>query len=106
MGPNPALLLAPDNFATSPVQLSVESDEVDENSLEFGAAFQHDTMGFAPGPIGPGFVKCVKQISLGVGVSYLNAWRGSVSYTNGFGGGIHNGTADRDFVAASVSYAF
>jgi len=68
--------------------------------------FRHDTTGFAPGPIGPGFVKGVKQVSLAVGVSYLSAWRGSLSYTNGFGGGIHNGSADQDFVSASVSYAF
>ena len=68
--------------------------------------FRHDTSGFAPGPIGPGFVKGVKQVSIGVGASYLNAWNASLSYTNGFGGGIHNGTADRDFVSASLSYSF
>lgn len=68
--------------------------------------FRHDTTGFAPGPIGPGFVKGVKQVSIGVGASYLASWNASISYTNGFGGGIHNGSADRDFLAASVSYAF
>ncbi len=69
-------------------------------------SFRHDTTGFAPGPIGPGFVKGVKQVSLALGVSYLNAWNGSVSYTNGFGGGIHNGSADKDFISASLSYSF
>ncbi|WOF73756.1 DUF1302 domain-containing protein [Parvibaculaceae bacterium PLY_AMNH_Bact1] len=69
-------------------------------------SFRHDTTGFAPGPIGPGFVKGVKQVSLALGVSYLNAWNGSVSYTNGFGGGVHNGTADKDFISASLSYSF
>lgn len=68
--------------------------------------FRHDTTGFSPGPIGPGFVKGVKQVSLALGVSYLNAWNGSVSYTNGFGGGIHNGSADKDFISASLSYSF
>ena len=41
LGPNPALFTAPDDLTTSPVQLAVESDEVDENSLEFGAALRH-----------------------------------------------------------------
>ncbi|MEQ9520051.1 MAG: DUF1302 family protein, partial [Parvibaculum sp.] len=75
-------------------------------TLTPSVGFRHDVSGFAPGPIGPGYVKGVKQVSVGLGVSYLNAWRGDVSYTNGFGGGIHNGSSDKDFVSASVSYAF
>jgi hypothetical protein len=75
-------------------------------TLSPSIGFRHDTSGFAPGPIGPGFVKGVKQVSLALGVSYLNAWNGSVSYTNGFGGGVHNGTADKDFISASLSYSF
>tara|TARA_R110002110_G_scaffold46606_5_gene140706 strand:- start:5714 stop:7600 length:1887 start_codon:yes stop_codon:yes gene_type:complete len=75
-------------------------------TLTPSVGFRHDTTGFAPGPIGPGFVKGVKQVNLALGVSYLNAWNGSVSYTNGFGGGIHNGTSDKDFISASLSYSF
>ena len=65
--------------------------------------FQHDVNGSSPGPSGP-FVDGRKVLTLGVGVSYLEDWRGSLGYTMHTGG--NNQLSDRDFVAASVSYSF
>ena len=64
---------------------------------------QHDVGGNSPGPGGP-FVEDRKVVTLGVGASYLESWRGSLSYTMHAGG--NNQLSDRDFVAASVSYSF
>ena len=64
---------------------------------------QHDVNGSSPGPSGP-FVDGRKALTLGVGVSYLEDWRGSLSYTAHAGG--NNQLGDRDFIAASVSYSF
>ena len=65
--------------------------------------FQHDLNGSSPGPSGP-FVDGRKVLTLGVGASYLESWRGSLGYTMHAGG--NNQLSDRDFVAASVSYSF
>ena len=65
--------------------------------------FQHDVNGSSPGPSGP-FVDGRKVLTLGVGASYLESWRGSLGYTMHTGG--NNQLSDRDFVAASVSYSF
>ena len=65
--------------------------------------FQHDLSGSSPGPGGP-FVDSRKVLTLGVGVSYLERWRGGLSYTMHAGG--NNQLSDRDFVVASVSYSF
>ena len=65
--------------------------------------FQHDVNGSSPGPSGP-FVDGRKVLTLGVGVSYLERWRGSLGYTMHTGG--NNQLSDRDFVVASVSYSF
>ena len=59
--------------------------------------------GSSPGPSGP-FVEDRKVVTLGVGASYLESWRGSLSYTMHAGG--NNQLSDRDFVAVSVSYSF
>ena len=64
---------------------------------------QHDVNGSSPGPGGP-FVDGRKVLTLGVGVSYLEDWRGNLGYTMHAGG--NNQLGDRDFVAASVSYSF
>ena len=64
---------------------------------------QHDLSGSSPGPSGP-FVDGRKVLTLGVGVSYLEDWRGNLGYTMHAGG--NNQLGDRDFVAASVSYSF
>ena len=65
--------------------------------------FQHDLSGSSPGPGGP-FVEDRTVLTLGVGVSYLERWRGGLSYTMHAGG--NNQLSDRDFVVASVSYSF
>ena len=65
--------------------------------------FQHDLGGSSPGPSGP-FVEGRIVLTLGVGVNYLESWRGSLSYTMHAGG--NNQLSDRDFVVASVSYSF
>ena len=65
--------------------------------------FQHDVSGSSPGPGGP-FVEDRTVLTLGVGVSYLERWRGGLSYTMHAGG--NNQLSDRDFVVASVSYSF
>lgn len=90
-------------------------------------AFSHDLRGTSPT-----FNQGVKAVSVGVGATYLNAWTADVAYTNFFGGetytGLTGGAGDatngvtanpsrpvrtnnnplsgRDFIAASVSYAF
>ena len=65
--------------------------------------WQHDVSGSSPGPSGP-FVDGRRVLTLGVGVNYLERWRGSLSYTMHAGG--NNQLSDRDFVIASVSYSF
>ena len=64
---------------------------------------QHDLSGSSPGPSGP-FVEGRKVLTLGVGVSYLERWRGNLGYTMHTGD--NNQLSDRDFIAASVSYSF
>ena len=65
--------------------------------------WQHDLGGSSPGPSGP-FVDGRTVLTLGVGVNYLERWRGSLSYTMHAGG--NNQLSDRDFIIASVSYSF
>jgi hypothetical protein len=47
-----------------------------------------------------------QQVSIGIDADYQSTYRASLSYTNIFGAGFNNPTFDRDFVMASVSYAF
>ena len=65
--------------------------------------FQHDVSGSSPGPGGP-FVEGRKVLTFGLGVSYLESWRGSLGYTTH--AGRNNQLNDRDFVTASISYSF
>ena len=65
--------------------------------------FQHDVSGSSPSPGGP-FVEGRSVLTLGVGVSYLERWRGDLGYTAHIGR--NNQLSDRDFVAASLSYSF
>ena len=67
------------------------------------AQFQHDVNGSSPGPSGP-FVDGRTVLTLGVGVSYLERWQGNLGYT--MHGGGNNQLSDRDFISASVKYAF
>lgn len=67
--------------------------------------FGHDVSGTSPTPI-LNFVEGRKQITLSVGVSYLEAWQLELGYTDFFGGGDFNLLQDRDFVSLAVKYNF
>ncbi|WP_041536076.1 DUF1302 domain-containing protein [Parvibaculum lavamentivorans] len=75
-------------------------------TLSPNISWRHDVSGYSPGPITAGYIRGLKQVSLGVNVDYQSTWRGNISYTNSFGGGFEPATTDRDFVMASVSYSF
>lgn len=64
----------------------------------------HD-FGTAAGPIGPGFIEDRKTITVGVNARQ-GSWLAQVGYTNSFGNTFQNYMQDRDFVSASLSYAF
>lgn len=66
----------------------------------------HDVSGYSAGPIGPGFVQGRKTVSLGVTANLQNTWRANIQYTNSFGNTFRNFAADKDFVTATISYAF
>jgi hypothetical protein len=68
-------------------------------------AWKHDIKGNSPRPSG-NFQAGVKAITVGLDATYQNSWSTDVSYTNFFGGGRHNLTNDRDFVACNVKYSF
>jgi hypothetical protein len=65
----------------------------------------HDVSGTTPGP-GGSFVDGQKQLTLGLGFSYLNRWVIDLAYTTYRGAGTYNQLKNRDFVGASVSYSF
>ncbi len=67
--------------------------------------FSHDVEGTSPAPIS-NYVEDSMALSLSVGVSYQNTWRGSIGYNSFFGGGIENKSRDRDFASMSISYSF
>lgn len=76
-------------------------------------ALSHDLRGTSPT-----FTQGNKAVSVGVGADYQSKWQADLSYTNFFGGenivapadparsSTTQALADRDFIAASVSYAF
>lgn len=84
-------------------------------------AFSHDLRGTSPT-----FTQGNKAVSIGIGADYQSKWQADLSYTNFFGGeqitqantvggaavvlpvsqSTTQALADRDFIAASVSYAF
>lgn len=66
----------------------------------------HDVTGYSAGPVGPGFVEGRKTVSLGVTANLRSVWRANLQYTNSFGNDYRNFGADKDFVTATVSYAF
>ena len=99
---------------------------IDGGTVTPFAAFAHDVSG-----VGPTFNEGVKALTLGLTVSYLKRWQAQVAYTSYFGGRTYSGTdladassgplptgqsagyssgsnplRDRDFISASVSYAF
>ena len=84
-------------------------------------AFSHDLRGTSPT-----FTQGNKAVSVGIGADYQSKWQADLSYTNFFGGeqitqantvggaavvlpvsqSTTQALADRDFIAASVSYSF
>lgn len=68
--------------------------------------WQHDVKGSSAGPIGPGFIDERMTVTLGVTADLSGVWRANVSYTNSFGNKFQNFMQDRDFISASLSYAF
>lgn len=68
-------------------------------------AFNHDVNGTTPGP-GGNFIEDRKAITVAITADYLSRFSGTLSYTNFFGAKDFNLIHDRDFVSASVSYAF
>ena len=74
-------------------------------NLQPAIAFAHDVDGTTPQPLGQ-FVEGRKAVTLMLGATYLNAWRGEISYTGFFGGDDFNLLKDRDFIALAASYSF
>ncbi|MGK2740953.1 DUF1302 family protein [Tepidicaulis sp. LMO-SS28] len=74
-------------------------------SLTPGIQWAQD-FGTSAGTIGPGFLDNKKTISLGVTADLQSVWKAQLNYTNSFGNSFQNTTQDRDFITASVSYAF
>jgi hypothetical protein len=68
-------------------------------------AWSHDVSGTTPGP-GGSFIDGRKQVTLGLGLNYLNTWLFDLAYTSYSGAGKHNLLIDRDFLQASVRYSF
>lgn len=68
-------------------------------------AWSHDVKGYAPQP-GGNFNEGSKAVGLSLTGTYQNQYTGTIGYTNFFGGKPYNTKTDRDFVSASVSYAF
>lgn len=62
--------------------------------------------GTSAGTIGPGFLDNKKTVTLGVSADLQSVWRAELNYTNSFGNSFQNTMQDRDFITASLSYAF
>lgn len=67
--------------------------------------FAHDVSGNTPLPIG-NFVEDRKSLALAVNASYQFDWNFELAYTTFFGAGRYNLIRDRDFVTATIKYAF
>jgi Protein of unknown function (DUF1302) len=66
--------------------------------------FYHDFEGTSPNTIP--FVEGRKALFLALNFDLNSVWKGQIGYTNYFGGGHSNIIRDRDFLGASVSFAF
>ncbi len=69
-------------------------------------AWRHDVLGYSPGPITANYLKGLKEVSVGVRADYQSRIKASLSWTSSFGAGWYNPISDRDFMMASVAYAF
>ena len=68
-------------------------------------AWSHDFMGYGPSSLG-GFVEDKQALSLGVTMSKGDALSTSLNYVMQMGERKANLARDKDYLAASVSYAF
>lgn len=68
-------------------------------------SFAHDVQGVTPGPVG-NFVEDRMALSVGLRAVLAETWTVDLSYSSFFGAGKRNSIRDRDFIAASVKYAF
>ena len=53
-----------------------------------------------------GYLKGMKQVSLGLSADYQSRIRATVSWSSSFGAGYNNPMYDRDFASASIRYSF
>ena len=67
--------------------------------------FAHDVNGTTPQPVG-NFLDGRKSVTLGVDLTYQNAWGVTIRYTDYSGGGRYNLIGDRDFVSVTMKYSF
>jgi hypothetical protein len=74
-------------------------------TLEPTVRFVHDVHGISPTPVS-NFVEGRKQVSLSMAARFRNDVSAEIGYTNFFGGGKQNLTADRDYVDAVIKYSF
>lgn len=77
----------------------------DEVSIHPTLAYNHDVNGTTPSPIG-NFVENRQSLTMALEARYLNEYTAKISYTNFFGGDVHNLVRDRDFVTLSFSKFF
>lgn len=68
-------------------------------------SWQHDVQGTSPGP-GGNFVEGRYGLTIGVNGNLRNSWDVDFSWTRFGGAGRFNDLNDRDFVAASIKFAF
>ncbi len=68
-------------------------------------AFSHDVLGATPAPYS-NYLEDRMSVNFSVSATLDNAWRLGASYTNFFGGGIKNKSADQDFGSLTFSYSF
>lgn len=69
-------------------------------------AWRHDLTGWSPGPNTANYQQGLKQVGIGVGIDYQSTWRANLAYVNTFSNDWTVTMTDRDYVQASISYAF
>ncbi|HYC03604.1 MAG TPA: DUF1302 domain-containing protein [Azospirillaceae bacterium] len=68
-------------------------------------SWQHDVNGTTPGPVS-NFLEGRKALSVGVRAIFLESWTADLNYSTFWGAGNFNQIRDRDFISASLKYAF
>ena len=69
-------------------------------------AWRQDLAGWSPGPNTANYVQGLKQVGIGVGIDYQSTWKANLAYVNTFSNDWTVQMTDRDYVQASISYAF